>query len=301
MIRLYLCLLCLLSSLCVANEELPIVIVVPSYNNAQWYEKNLRSILQQNYGNYRVLYINDCSSDATGLLVENMVKEYTDDYQVLSFDLPSPNDIVTDTQKFCDLVNQKRCFFTLVNNQQGARAPLPNTYRSIYSCDDQEIIAIVDGDDWLQHDLVLQEVNTFYTSGNVWMTHGRFIEYPTNQSNWNLKIPNEIIQQNAFRQFRLPSHLRTFYSWLFKKIKLEDLLYKGKFFPMTGDMAMMFPMIEMAGERHVFNNKINYVYNIATQFSENKINPKLQNDMDAYIRKLQPYQRLENAPEHLLK
>ena len=44
------------------TEHKPFVIVVPSYNNSSWVEKNLRSIFEQKYDNYRVVYINDAST-----------------------------------------------------------------------------------------------------------------------------------------------------------------------------------------------------------------------------------------------
>ena len=40
-------------------------IVIPSYNNEQWVEPNMASILNQTYTNYDVLYINDASTDNT--------------------------------------------------------------------------------------------------------------------------------------------------------------------------------------------------------------------------------------------
>ena len=40
-------------------------IVIPSYNNEQWIEHNVASILNQTYTNYDVLYINDASTDDT--------------------------------------------------------------------------------------------------------------------------------------------------------------------------------------------------------------------------------------------
>ena len=46
--------------------ERPIVVIVPSYNNYKWCNSNIDSVLNQNYNNYRVIYINDCSSDETG-------------------------------------------------------------------------------------------------------------------------------------------------------------------------------------------------------------------------------------------
>jgi len=62
---------------------------------------------------------------------------------------------------------------------------------------------------------------------------------------------------------------------------------------MTGDMAMLFPMIEMASERHAFIHEVNYVYNIDNNLNDNKVNPQLQRDIDAYIRSLPPYSRLD--------
>ena len=77
---------------------------------------------------------------------------------------------------------------------------------------------------------------------------------------------------------------------------MEDLRYKGQFFPMTWDMAMMYPMIEMCGERHAFISDVIYCYNIANQINDNKVNPQLQNDLDKYIRSLPPYKKLESKP-----
>src|SRR3990167_5715498 len=55
--------------------EKPFVIIVPSYNNSAWYRFNLDSIFIQQYDNYRVIYIDDCSTDKTGKLVEQYIKK----------------------------------------------------------------------------------------------------------------------------------------------------------------------------------------------------------------------------------
>src|ERR1700737_4705415 len=67
-------------------HELPMVIVIPSYNNEKWYEKNLHSVLNQHYSNYRILYVNDNSKDGTGFLIEKYLKELNVDYRVCDFD-----------------------------------------------------------------------------------------------------------------------------------------------------------------------------------------------------------------------
>src|SRR3989304_6153185 len=46
-------------------NEKPIVVVIPSYNNKQWYQKNLDSVLTQNYHNFRIIFIDDASPDGT--------------------------------------------------------------------------------------------------------------------------------------------------------------------------------------------------------------------------------------------
>ncbi len=61
---------------------------------------------------------------------------------------------------------------------------------------------------------------------------------------------------------------------------------------MTWDQAIMFPMIEMAGERHAFINSVNYLYNTTTNLNDNKVDPELQRNLEQYIRSLPPYKRL---------
>lgn len=246
--------------------EKPLVVLITSYNNQDFVEKNLRSVFQQNYSNYRVIYIDDCSSDKTQKILESLLKEFP-----------------------------KRNQFTFIRNPKRIGS-LANIYYGVNSCRDDEIIVSLDGDDWFAHSNVLQKINEVYASSNVWLTHGSFVEFPSGLTAWSIPIPKENIESGDFRSYRCPSHLRTFYAWLFKQIRLEDLLYKGDFFPMTGDQAIMFPMIEMAGERHRFIPDTIYVYNMANAINDNKVNAQLQRDLEVYIRALPSYQRLDKSP-----
>jgi len=248
-------------------EEKPIVVIVPSYNNVPWCYQNLSSIFNQQYSNYHVVYIDDCSSDGTAYLVTQIVKS---------------------------LGKEDR--FTLIQNKQRYGA-LHNLYYTIQACEDEEIIVTVDGDDWLTNKQVFATINEVYSTQNVWLTHGCFLETAENTSHWNLPIPEKIIKAHAFRTFQCPSHLRTFYAWLFKEIKWEDLMYEGKFFEMTWDQAIMFPMIEMAGERHAYIDKTLYRYNVITPLNDNKKDPKLQNKLEIIIRSMPSYERLPDGYE----
>ena len=42
-------------------EEKLIVIVTPSYNNRDWWEWNLKSLIMQDYHNYYIIITDDCS------------------------------------------------------------------------------------------------------------------------------------------------------------------------------------------------------------------------------------------------
>ncbi len=276
-------------------EEKEMVIIIPSYNNTQWYDKNLSSAMDQKYSKYRIIYINDCSTDGTGEKVEEFAKsKRPDSFRVIFFDDSFSTDIEEVVVKFKEEVNREDVFFTLVNNTSRCGA-LANLYRATSSCPDHKIVLTLDGDDWLLDEGVLRRVNEVYTSGEIWMTHGNLMEYPQWAATWCEAVPPELITSGKVRQFKCPSHLRTYYAWIFKKIALEDLLYEGKFFAATCDMAIMYPILEMAAERHAFISEPNYVYNMINPIGDGKVNNDLQNEMDRYIRSKKPYQRLEKA------
>lgn len=282
----------------VPKKELSFVVLITSYNNSKWAEKNLSSVLSQKYENFRIIYINDCSKDNTEAQVQKIVDQYLSSQKhknchYVLFDDECDDNIPHVTRKFKKLATTNPAFFTLVSNVNRCGA-LCNIYRAVHSCKDTEIIVSVDGDDWLAHPFVLQELNTAYSSSNIWLTHGTLMEYPSKGVNWCEPVPPHIIHRNEFRKFKCPSHLRTFYTWLFKKIQLKDLLYEGQFFPMTWDMAIMYPMIEMTGTRHAFISQPNYIYNMSNPINDNKVNAELQNMLDYYIRNQTPYRPLSN-------
>ena len=194
------------------------VIVIASYNNGKWYHYNLNSIFSQSYPHYRVIYIDDCSSDGT----YHLVKEYIESRNL--------------QDKITLIGNTKR---------QGA---LANHYKAIHRCKDEEVIVCLDGDDWFAHNNVLRYLNTLYQNPHLWLTYGQFCNWPTGDMGWCEEIPYTVIKHNTFREFGFVSpHLRTYYSWLAKQVKLEDLLLsfdnKCTFFPIAGDVALMFPII----------------------------------------------------------
>jgi glycosyltransferase involved in cell wall biosynthesis len=60
----------------------PMVIVIPSYNNRQWYRQNLGSVCAQEYDNFRALYVDDGSSDQTGEGVATFLADHAVGHQI---------------------------------------------------------------------------------------------------------------------------------------------------------------------------------------------------------------------------
>lgn len=237
------------------------VIIVASYNNKFWYQRNIDSILTQNYDNYKVVYIDDNSPDKTGQLVENYLKER-------------------------DLNNK----FQLIRNSERLGCPLANQYKAALACDPTDILVFLDGDDSFANDNVLTYLNNIYQDPNVWVTYGQFSAYPRNQVGWAAQVAQEVIQTNRFRDTDwVTTHLKTFYAGLFHKIKKEDLLFEDKFFPMAGDLAFMFPILEMSGTHSKFISDVMYIYNMANPINEDKVNRLYQIRLCTLIREKKKY------------
>ena len=172
---------------------------------------------------------------------------------------------------------------------------LENIYNAIHSCNKDDIILLVDGDDRLAHNDVLKYLNTVYQDQNIWLTYGQFQWFPAQIPGFIFQMPNWVIEKNCIRSYRwITTHLRTFYAGLFHKIKKEDLLYEGKFYGTAWDLGIMYPMVEMAGYHTKFISDILYIYNTANFINDNKVNKDLQNKTDLFIRHKEPYTPIAN-------
>lgn len=250
----------------IINGERYIVVIIPSYKNSQWVDKNLGTILSQNYDNYHVVYIDDQSPDDTFERAQNLVK----------------------TMGQSDRV-------TLICNKERQGA-LANLYHAIHACPDGAIVATYDGDDWIPDGCTnaFQILNEAYSDPNVWMTYGQFETFPGKHLGICHPMPERIVQEKSYRKEQwFTSHLRTFYAGFFKKIKKEDLMIDGEFYSVAWDQAFMLPMLEMANGRIKFIEDILYVYNQANPLNDFKQHLRKQLHYERLIRRKQPYNALD--------
>jgi glycosyltransferase involved in cell wall biosynthesis len=253
---------------CVTLEH-PLAIIITGYNNKEWYKKNLAAVFSQHYNNYRIIYIDDCSTDGTADLVEEFVRNNNQEKRV-----------------------------TLIKNKT-RQFKMANLWHAIHICHDDEIIIEYDGDDWFAHDHVFERINKAYEA-DIWLTYSDLISWPTGKPGPNTAIPKDLIDANECRKFNgcFWSMLRTYYAWLAKKIALKDLLHEGRFMTRTSDVAIMLPMIDMAGHHFAYIQEVLYVYNVQTSLNDAKVNPTLQKQLELLLRRKKPYQPLPSNTSH---
>ena len=155
----------------------------------------------------------------------------------------------------------------------------------------------LDGDDWLANKEVLSIVNNTYKEKDCWMTYGSYAEYPSKtRGKFAKQIPQHIVESNSYRNSEwCSSHLRTFRYHLWNNINKEDLVNtKTKnFVKAAWDLAFMFPMLEMSGNRAVYIKDILYIYNRQNPLNEDKVDHSVQLNEEMMIRKKKKYRRIE--------
>lgn len=241
-----------------ALSEKPFVVVVPSFQAS---EQNMQSILQQQYENFRVVFIDDTSEEGTYEKIKALVER-------------SP----------------KKDRIQLICNQK-PQGSLKNLYTAIHQCDDEEIVVRVEGNDLLAHPFVLKKLNEVYANPEVWLTYGNYLDYPTYKQKPQLcqKFPKSVLRSQRFRQYKwVTSPLHSFYAGLFKKISEEHLTKEGIFLPAANDAAIMLPMLEMAAGHFQFIEEVLYL--------SNRTDDRAQLVLDRYIRSLPAYQPLQHPP-----
>ena len=237
-------------------------IVVPVYNSEDWISKTLQSVLSQKYTNYQCIVCNDVSTDNTKNVIE-------------SLELDERFSIIDNTEKKYALKN--------IDDAIRYSNPAP-----------EDVIVVLDGDDWLATSNVLETLSSYYSDGAL-VTFGSFVRFPDgNIGQESSEYPDSIIEKNEFRQDTWrASHLKTFKNSLWLKVNKDDLKdVDGNYYEVSYDQAMMLPLLEMAGDRAKYIPEILYVYNLGNPNAVNKTKAKKQYQTMLEIRKKQKYTRI---------
>ena len=237
-------------------------IVVPVFNAEKYIEKCISSIIKQNFKNYKVQIVDDCSTDSTYERADTLIKKHKN---ISIFRNSSRSGSL---KNISDLLNKK------------IEEP------------SKTIDILIDGDDYLFSGDVLDIIKDKYLQTNCLITYGSHLSSRGVQGK---KYPRFIERFNLFRNyFWYASHLKTFRHDLWLSINPNDLRDKnGNYFTVASDLAIMFPMLEMAGNRQEFMDEVLYVYNDDNPISDHKIRRNAQILAAKEIRQKNKYMKLE--------
>jgi FkbM family methyltransferase len=231
------------------NKQQKINVIVPVYNAENYIEKCIQSIEAQDYDNYHVYIIDDCSTDSTRSLIYDSIK---------------------DQSKFSIIYNAENK--GAVCNQIETVSELCNDF--------DDIIMLVDGDDWLINDPnIFHKYNNIYTE-EVEFTYGSCWSVVDNIPLIAQEYPPEVKEVGGYRDYKfnwnMPyTHLRTFRRHLLNRLDSFDCFKdeNGEWLKAGGDTAVFYNLIEAAvPERVVCISDVVYNYNDANPINDYKVN-----------------------------
>jgi len=243
-----------------------IIVFTAGFNSAKWVKKNILSVKKQKYDNYIHVVVDDATTDNTSELLE---KHKHDKLYVHR-----------------NKKNQRWIHNCIMH--------LPQYIKS-----EEDIIAIVDLDDWLAGPDVLSIINRTYNNRKVWMTYGTFVSASKRGSRTSKPrlrhYSNHIMENKQYRSTKwLWWHLRTFRAFLWMNIRKDDLKGpNGKWAPYTYDKAIGFPMLEMCPPHKIgWIKEVLYIYNRANPLASSK-HKKRGGGHGGHFRKIKPYKTLK--------
>ena len=243
------------------------VFIIPSFNNEKWIERNLNSIIDKKKKKWRIIYINDCSTDKTHEKFNKLMEKHLD-----------------------------KCIY-LDNTVKYGQAF--NRYRAYNMCDDNEYCVMLDGDDWLSNKYVLHYLSIFIKLYDLDLTYGRFKWFLDNKiQNYNFPkdYSEEVINNKSYRKDSWRGmHLRVIKAQHLKFINAMDFIQdNGDFIICCTDLVESFASLELCKGRHKMTDEILMIYNkdnsvAYTTSHYNNTDKELKQQIQKKVRGQKPY------------
>lgn len=238
------------------------VIFSSGYNCKSFVEKNIQSVKNQSYKNFKHIIVDDASTDNT--------------YKKI-MGIDPANAFV-----YSNILNKG-----WLGNAVKYLDPI---------IEDDDIIIILDLDDWFYDNNVLEKLNNIYNKKDCWTTYGTLIRSDDGKSYYNTGYPNNIIETRAYRKYKTWKWqaLRTFKGFLWNSIKTDDLkTSEGDYAAGAYDRAIGYPILEMTPpEKNIYIPDILMVYNRNRKLNLDKVNRKKQRELCSHFQSLPPYDLL---------
>lgn len=205
--------------------ESKVSIIVPIYNVEKYIKKCINSILNQTYKNLEIILINDCSTDNSGKILEEIIK------------------------------NDNRCIYIEKEKNSGLAA----TRNTGIKKSTGDYLAFVDSDDWVSEDYVEKLLNAIQKSG----ADIAVCDYATVNKSGQISIANSLYPLNnesnhkeKVAYIRNHSVTKMINKKSFKEI---DLLFPEEI-KRAEDMATIIPLLTKAKKIELVNEPLYYYF-----------------------------------------
>jgi len=227
------------------NSQQKMIIVTPAYNAGQYIEKCIQSVITQDYDNYLMVVIDDCSTDNT----YDVAKKYESDKVV----------VIKNTE-----------------NKGAVRNQIESIIK--YSKTD-DIIMFLDGDDSLvNNNQIFHFYNNLY-DGTTEFTYGSCWSMVDKIPLISQNYLQETKKEKKYRQYKfnwnMPyTHLRTFKAYLLNDVNDGNFKdEKGNWYKAGGDGSIFYTVIEKADPNKIkVVQDIVYNYNDISPLNDYKVN-----------------------------
>ena len=216
------------------EEKTSFVFLIPAYNCENDIKQTLFSIFAQSYNNWRVIIIDDVSTDNTLNVSKDLVES---------------------------LGYRERFMFIRREEKYGE---VRNTVEEVEFIDDEEVVVRLDAGDWLTENDCLYMLNQVYQKNNavVCWTGQRW-----SYTNYGISKAMQLKQnQTVYEHPWVTSHLKSFKASALKKVPRANFYDdEGRWIMIACDQAVFLPMMHLALKNKqpiVYLPVVCYHYNI---------------------------------------
>ena len=231
------------------NIQQKILIVTPMYNAEPYIARCIQSVITQDYDNYQMIIIDDCSTDNS----YEIAKQFESDK------------------------------IKVIQNKENKGAVRNQIEALVKYSEGNDIVMLLDGDDSLVND---NQIFHFYNNlydGTTEFTYGSCFSMIDRIPLVSQPYPEEIKKEKKYREYKfnwnMPyTHLRTFKAYLLNGISDGNFKdEKGNWYKAGGDGSVFYTLIEKAEPSKIkVVSDIVYNYNDTSPLNDYKVNSEEQ-------------------------
>ncbi len=224
------------------------------FNASETLPRMLHSLYGQSHDNWRLILIDDVSSEDHLKKAEQTVHAFAHLNTHGTF-AKNDIDVVTDDER----LNLSPWITFIKNNVK--KWEVANVLRGLAECDDEDIVCRIDADDWLTDLDALAFLNNVYEQSGadaIWTAH----RWAFSDKNISGPMPEDA---DPYKYPWVSSHLKTFRKRLINGIPYENFTnMNGELVRRAGDQAVYLPILHNA-KRRGFLPRVMYHYTLDEQ------------------------------------